>query len=79
MAEITAVAVKPNLDIIEALEKLLDEARSGSLISLAFAGHDRNYAIRFGNIKSENMRDTLMIGAVAFLQYKMNMSMDEGS
>jgi predicted DNA-binding protein with PD1-like motif len=68
---------KPNADLVETLKSLLEDAKVGDLVSIAFTGHQRDYAVRYGYCKPDNMKHTTMTGAVSFLHYKMNQIMDE--
>lgn len=78
MTNITPLRPEVSSELIEFLEMMLEEAKSGELISLAAVGHMKDMQLRFVRSQPPGMRDTEIIGAARFLEYKLCKGFDEG-
>lgn len=78
-AQIVAIGRQPNPDVVKALELLLEQAKAGEIVSLAYIGHSPDYSVRFGHFRPDGMKQTTMIGAIGFLEFKLCQDMDDGS
>jgi hypothetical protein len=75
MAEIEVLDSEPvSAHVIETLQEALDEARSGSISSVAIACVRRDGCV--GNAWSKAPRMSALIGSVARLQYAMIEALD---
>ncbi len=66
----------PNAELIEICERLLEKAKAGDLISIAFVGHQKDHQLRFGHYRPDGMRATEQIGAVTWLGHRITRAFD---